>query len=115
MAKGERPRYRPPVVGRAEAARTTLAPAWILREAGEEFGLDVFETMALLVICDNLDRDGASKTAISLIAKRGRMGRTRATEAVESLVAHGLIFPLDEQKRGRIVRWALPPEMPWHP
>lgn len=110
MAKAERPRYLPPHGRRSRFA--TPPPRWFVREAVEAFDLSPFAAAAMLVIADNLDEWGASRTSISLIAKRGNMSRNAAQAAVDSLLEAHVLFELDKRHPGRMMRYAITKEMP---
>lgn len=111
MAKREQPRFLPPH-GRASRFATPL-PRWFIREAVAAFDLSPFATTAMTIIADNLDADGASRTSVSLIAKRGNMSRDTARDAVDKLLEAHLLFELDERHPGRMMRYAIVAEMPW--
>jgi len=113
MAKRERPRYLPPQLGKRDHERTALIPRWFLREAVPGLGLTPYDVAAFLVLADNLDATGASRTAPGLVAERTGMSRRRAVDAVEHLLAAQVIFRLDEQQRGRTMRYAIAAECPW--
>lgn len=84
-----------------------------MREAVTAFGLTPFDLAAFMVIADNIDADGVSTTAMTLIATRGGMSEGSAAKAVNRLIAADLIHELDTPKRGRIMRYAISPESPW--
>lgn len=67
----------------------------------------------MAVIADNLDADGASRTSTSLIAQRGNMSRGAAIAATRALLDAHVLFELDEKTNGKIMRYAIPDEMPW--
>lgn len=113
MANLQRPRYIPPRLGQRDLKRATLIPRWFTRDAVEAFGLTPFDYTAFCVIADNMDADGISITATTLVASRGGMSEGGAARAIERLIDAGLIFRLEPPKRGRMMRYALPPEMPW--
>lgn len=114
MAKRERQRYIPPRIGKRDFDRTALIPRWFTREAVQAFGLTPFDYVAFCVIADNLDADGVSTTAITLVALRGGMSEGGAAKAIARLVAADLIHELDPPKRGRIMRYGITPELPWY-
>jgi hypothetical protein len=110
MAKPERPRYLPPHGRRSRFA--TPPPRWFVREAAEAFDLSPFAIAAMTVIADNLDEDGASRTSITLLAKRANMSRNAAQAAVDALIAARVLFELDPRHPGRMMRYAIAKEMP---
>lgn len=110
MAKAERPRYLPPH-GRSSRFATP-PPRWFVREAVTAFDLSPFAVTAMTVIADNLDADGASRTSVSLISKRGNMSRNAAQAAVDHLLEAQVLFELDQRHPGRMMRYAIPKEMP---
>lgn len=112
MPRSERPRYLPPH-GRASRFATP-PPRWFYREAISAFELSTFAVTAMSLIADNLDETGASRTSVSLIAKRGNMSRNAARAAVEQLLEGHLLFELDERHPGRMMRYAIAAEMPWN-
>lgn len=67
----------------------------------------------MAIIADNLDADGASRTSTSLISSRGNMSRNAAAAAIEALLAVHVLYELDEKQSGRIMRYAIPADMPW--
>lgn len=111
MAKPERPRYLPPH-GRASRFATP-PPRWFIREAVAVFDLSPFAVAAMAVIADNLDETGASRTSVSLIAKRGNMSRNAAQAAIDHLLGAHVLFELDKRHPGRMMRYAIAAEMPW--
>lgn len=114
MAKRDRPRFIPPRLGKRDLARAATIPRWFFREAVTAFGLSPYDIAAFCIIVDNLDADGASRTATTLIADRGGMSENGATKAVDRLLSADLIYMLDTPKRGHIMRYAIPPEIPWY-
>lgn len=114
MAKRERPRFIPPRLGKRDFDRTATIPRWFLREAVTAFGLSPYDIAAFCIIADNLDADGASRTAVTLIATRGGMSEGGAAKAVERLIAADLIHTLDSPRKGHIMRYAIAPEIPWY-
>lgn len=113
MSKPERPRYLPPRTGRSKWA--SPPPRWFVREAVSAFDLSAHAVVAMIIIADNLDDDGASRTSASLIAQRGNTTRETVRTALDQLLEHGVIFELDPRGPGRIMRYAIAAEMPWHP
>lgn len=115
MAKAERPRYIPPRRSSNEHSRSAVIPRWILREAGPAYGLTPLDILALTLIVDNLDPTGAARLSVTLLADRANVTRNTARAALDRLLADGLIFELDPPLRGRMMRYAVVPEMPWRP
>lgn len=113
MARPERPRFIPPRIGKRDHARVSMLPRWFLREAVPALGLSPYAFAAFCVIADNLGPDGASKTALTLVAERGGMSRGGASLAIEQLLAAQLIFELDERQKGKIMRYAISAEKPY--
>ncbi len=111
MAKPERPRYIPSRTRSGSIA----PPSWFLRKAVSTFGLSPFATTAMHIVADNLDAQGASRTAVNQISQRGNMSPASARKAVADLLDAGMIFELDARQPGRMMRYAIPPQMPWHP
>lgn len=114
MAKRERQRFIPPRVGKRDFERASLVPRWFTREAVQAFDLTPYDYAAFCVIADNLDANGISTTATTLVAVRGGMSEGGATRAIARLVAADLIHELDERAKGRIMRYGIAPENPWH-
>lgn len=114
MAKRERPRYIPPRLGKRDFARSGSYPRWFTREAVQAFGLTPYDFTAFCIIADNLDAEGISRTATILIAERGGMSEGGAAKAIARLIAADLIYALDAPKKGHIMRYAIPPEIPWY-
>ncbi|QUE25560.1 helix-turn-helix DNA binding domain protein [Microbacterium phage SadLad] len=114
MAKRERPRFIPPRVGKRDFERTGSIPRWFTREAVMAFGLTPYDFAAFCVVADNLDADGVSRTATTLVATRGGMSEGRAAKSIARLVDHGLIYELDAPTRGRIMRYSIPATIPWY-
>lgn len=114
MPKRERQRYIPPRLGRRDFERAAVVPRWFMREAVVAFGLTPHDIAALLVIADNLDAEGVSTTATTLVATRGGMSEGGAAKAIARLIAADLIYELDTPKRGRIMRYGIAPELPWY-
>lgn len=94
--------------------RTSL-PRWFTRDAILAYELSPYEAVAMMIIADNLDAQGVSRTATIAVASRGGMGRRRAGEAIELLVAEHLLVELDPRSPGKIMRYAIPVDMPWIP
>lgn len=113
MAKRDRPRYVPPRLGQRDFARTTMMPRWFMREAVEAFGLNPYDCTTFAIIADNLDAAGVSRTATTLIASRGGMGRGAAARAIDRLIAVDLIHELDPRRKGHIMRYGIAPDIPW--
>lgn len=113
MAEDRRARFTPPRLGQREFARSTTLPRWFLREAVEAFALSPYDVAAFLVIADNLDAHGISRTATTLVATRGGMGEGGATKAIARLVSKHLLYELDPRRKGHIMRYSIPVEMPW--
>jgi hypothetical protein len=113
MAKGQRPRYLPPQLGKRDHERAALIPRWFMREAVPGLGLGPFDVAAFLVIADNLDANGVSTTAKAVIAERGGMSRRKADAAVDHLIHTQVIFRLDEVSPGRTMRYSIAAECPW--
>lgn len=109
MADREEPRFTPPYRG---AARATSAPDWFVREAVKVFGLALSDVAVFYAIADNLDSDGASRTAVSLIADRLDIRRQTASDAIARLVGYGLLIELDPKRSGAIMRYAIPRHRP---
>ena len=42
------------------------------------------------------------------------MGRNSVSKSVDTLVHHGLLIRLDDGKRGRVKRYAIPRDIPFH-
>lgn len=114
MARGERPRYIPPRIGKRDFDRVATIPRWFLREAVQAFGLTPYDFATFCTIADNLDPNGVSVTAIALIAERCGMSRNGAAKCIDTLIHHQLIFELDPRQKGRMMRYAIPPEIPWY-
>lgn len=113
MAKREQPRFIPPRLGMRDYARVSLVPRWFAREAVTAFGLSPYDIAAFTVIADNLDANGISTTAMTLIADRGGMSEGGAAKAVGRLLAAGIIHELDPRSKGRIMRYGIAAEIPW--
>lgn len=113
MAKREQPRFIPPRLGQRDFARAAVVPRWFTREAVEAFGLNPYDFATFHIIADNLDADGVSTTAMTLISSRGGMGRGVAARAVDKLISCQLLYELDPRKKGHIMRYAIPLEIPW--
>lgn len=75
--------------------------------------LTPYDISAFCIIVDNLDANGVSTTAITLISERGNMSRGVAAKAVANLLSSHLLTELDPRKKGHIMRYAVPAEMPW--
>lgn len=112
MANGETPRYLPAPRRKGSA---TPPPDWFLREAIAAFDLSHPAVVAMILIADNLNPHGESRTSKTLIATRGRMIRETAGRATDELLGHGLLIELDERAPGRMMRYAIPKFMPWTP
>lgn len=113
MGRQEPPRFTPPRLGQREFARVATIPRWFMREAVSAFGLTPYDISAFCIIADNLDAAGVSTTAMTLIADRGGMSQGGAAKAVDRLVSARVLYELDPRKKGRIMRYAVPIEMPW--
>ncbi len=87
-------------------------PRWFIREAVAVFGLRGSDVKAFLVIADNLDSQGASRTSTTTITSRGGMSRSTAVESLERLIAFRLVIELDEKRSGRMMRYGIPRERP---
>jgi hypothetical protein len=114
MARAQRPRFIPPRLGKRDLVRAATIPRWFTREAVQAFGLNPYDYTAFCIIADNLDADGVSTTATTLIMTRGGMSKGAANAALSRLVAADLIYTLDAPKKGHIMRYAIPPEIPWY-
>ncbi|UDL15385.1 helix-turn-helix DNA binding domain protein [Microbacterium phage Pepe25] len=114
MAKRERPRFIPPHLGKRDLARVATIPRWFMREAVMAFGLNSYDIAAFCIIADNLDAEGTSRTATTLIADRGGMSKGAANAALARLIAADLIHTLDPPKKGHIMRYAISPDTPWY-
>lgn len=114
MAKREQPRFAPPRLGQRDFARAAAIPRWFTREAVQAFGLTPYDFAAFCVIADNLDANGISTTAITLVADRGGMSEGGAAKAIARLLAANLIHELDPPKRGKIMRYGIAAELPWY-
>lgn len=113
MPELTRSRYIPPRRAANDHARSAPIPRWILREAGPAFDLTPIDIMVLCLVADNLDETGAARLSVTLIARRANVARNTARSALDRLIAENLIFELDEPAQGRMMRFALAPEMPW--
>lgn len=87
-------------------------PRWFIREAVAIFGLRGSDVKVFLVIADNLDAQGASRTSTTAITTRGGMSRSTAVESLDRLIAFRLIIELDEKRSGRMMRYGIPRERP---
>lgn len=113
MAEGHEPRYLPQHRNSTQAARSTVAPRWFIREAVQVYELGISDIAVFYAIADNLNADGISRSSNTLIATRARLHRETVGEAVARLVEHRLLLELDERRAGAIMRYAIPEEMPW--
>lgn len=93
--------------------RHSSVPRWILRDAARAHDLTPFDLAALLIITDNLDARGVSRTSVSLISGRANIARNTAAAAVDRLVEKHLLVELEERGPGKTMKYAIPAEMPW--
>lgn len=112
MANEGRPRWRTPRVGKRELAKVGHYPRWFLRHAVARFGLNVFDIAVFMVIADNMDEQGASRTAVKLIHERTGMNRDTARKSIDVLLQCQIIFELDARRNGVSMRYAIATEAP---
>lgn len=109
MRRPHAARYIPPARRKNTA---TPPPDWFVREAIAAYNLSPSAVVAMMIIADNLNGRGESRTSQTLISKRGAIGRETAAAAVDQLLESHLLFELDPRAPGRIMRYAIPRDIP---
>lgn len=112
MADGTK-RYLPQHRNTTQAARSTVAPRWFIREAVQMYELVGSDIAVFYAIADNLSAEGVSRSSNTLLAQRTKLDRGTVGDAVARLVRHRLVLELDEKRNGAIMRYGIPEEMPW--